>query len=351
MILIIFLICTGFSTKLEIVSNVTNKTTYFTYTFYLNNTDSNTISFEKPKGSTIENAYYFNSTNKTPIFYTSAGDFFILKVDNPNYNMIKVKFKNENISKNINENNIYSQYLNFNINIEEINYTLILNNFFGVIENIYPRNYKIIENQSKIVWTIKDPKKDELILINFKKINNLNNSEIINKKKNTNVIVINKNWWNEFYILSLSSLIILVLLIYIIINKRKNKKIEEGEKEDNSFIKFKIFKKGNQKYQKEKNDENIDFENVNLITENYIKKETFEDFIKKYLTENEQRIVKIVKENEGITQSNILNHFPEMTKSNLSKIISKLDSKKILHKVRVGKVSKIYLGDKTKELE
>src|SRR5690606_2024562 len=75
--------------------------------------------------------------------------------------------------------------------------------------------------------------------------------------------------------------------------------------------------------------------------------ETFyKEFIHKYLTENEQEVVSIVKEHPGIQQYDILNYLPSFTKSNLSKIISKLHAKKILNRIKVGKINKIYLGEK-----
>ena len=72
----------------------------------------------------------------------------------------------------------------------------------------------------------------------------------------------------------------------------------------------------------------------------------YEEITSKYLTENEKEIVEIVNTNEGISQNDILNFLPNLTKSNLSKIISKLNSKRILKRIRVGKINKIYLGDK-----
>ena len=77
-----------------------------------------------------------------------------------------------------------------------------------------------------------------------------------------------------------------------------------------------------------------------------INEEEYKEVMDRFLTDNEKLVVSCIRDNEGISQYDILNFLPKLTKSNLSKIISKLDNKKILKRIRVGKVNKIYLGNR-----
>lgn len=87
--------------------------------------------------------------------------------------------------------------------------------------------------------------------------------------------------------------------------------------------------------------------NLNVESDAY---EKIEEYIVKYLTLNEQDVIRVIQKNEGIRQQEILDILPIMTKSTLSKIITKLEGKKILERVRVGKINKLYLGEILKEL-
>ncbi len=65
----------------------------------------------------------------------------------------------------------------------------------------------------------------------------------------------------------------------------------------------------------------------------------------KILNERERRVVEEVIKKEGIKQSELLDKLG-YTKASLSKILSKLESRGLIKKKKIGKVNKLYLGDK-----
>jgi hypothetical protein len=101
-------------------------------------------------------------------------------------------------------------------------------------------------------------------------------------------------------------------------------------------------------------DDRVSSEDIEILTEeghddkidSKINEVEYREVMARFLTDNEKLVVSCIRENEGISQFDILNFLPKLTKSNLSKIISKLDNKKILKRIRVGKVNKIYLGSR-----
>ena len=151
-----------------------------------------------------------------------------------------------------------------------------------------------------------------------------------------------------FWIIGILVIIILITLIYVFILRKKHKKTVESAKKEIAKTKRKNNAKSKAKEikTKEVSKEVIQQENPKeTIVSNY------DEQINKFLTENEKEVVGIIKENQGISQYDILNHLPHLTKSNLSKIISKLNSRKFLNRIRVGKVNKIHLGERLDESE
>ena len=68
----------------------------------------------------------------------------------------------------------------------------------------------------------------------------------------------------------------------------------------------------------------------------------------KLLNEKEKEIVKLIIESPGITQYKIMEHH-KITKSNLSKIIKKLSFNGIIEKRDIGRINKLYPGEKLKQ--
>ena len=302
--------------------------TYFTYLVNFSNSDSYSyFSIEKPRDSSIIKA--INLNNNRSLFYSSAGDFYIFKTKSTSGNSYLIRFESKVPSNEIKKNNLFKIYLNFNFPVQNLTFFLHLNFNYGSIVDIFPRNY--LMNKKNIEWEIKNPKRDTLVMIDFSSLKQgISSSE----KNNYNSIdkILN-------FIKSLPVIISIILLIFFIIVFYSYKKMvgsfanfkKEISKKQKSHIEGKNTEESN-KEEKQKDEE---------ITE-----ETFDEFLSKYLTENEIEVVLVVKDREGLIQNDILSEVKGLTKSNLSKIITKLDSKQILKRIRVGKVNKIYLGTK-----
>lgn len=340
---LIFLLLLGsnvYSANVEVDSDVYLKETIFKYTIKFSEDESySSFSFEKPKNSIIEHAY---DKNNISLFYSVAGDYFIFKPEHTINETFYISFKTADLSNQIINKNVFSLYVNFNIPVENFQLSLNFVDEMGEIKDIFPRNYQI-GPKGEFVWNLKNLEKDTLFLINFE--------NFINLGENNSITDIVSNWYNDKYFILFVVVIIIVLVLLIIFGKKvlnilyvgKKELIEENSKSNQQNIKIKDETNKNTKILENKTEEgNLKKENPEKIE----KKETYEEFVNKYLTENEREVVGIIKLHEGISQYDILNYLSYMTKSNLSKIISKLHSRKILNRIKVGKVNKIYLGEK-----
>lgn len=320
-----FLINSLFAAEVEIDTQAYIDTTVFTYIFQFNDSEKqSSFSFERPAGSRVVSVIDFDT--KEPIDYSFAGDFMILKPDlEPGGENIVVTLRSEDISTEIREKGTFSIYVNFNFDVSKINHEFILEDDLGSFSEIFPRDFTIEKNK-KITWEINEVGTDTLFLVNF---DNFIGQNSTNDTSNTDFFIV--------LILAFPILLFVLLLIFIKFffnnNKKKEKEIEKNKEKTKEEKKVEI------KQQKQKERE----EKIVLKDDN-----NFDSYIEKYLTENEKEVVKVIRDNEGIQQYDILNHLPTLTKSNLSKIISKLNSKKVLQRIRVGKINKIYLGHKLK---
>jgi len=315
---LISLSCT-FATNVEIEAKIYNSYTLFTYNIDLEDESLNSFSLEKLEDSKVEEA----QGDSGKLSYTTAGDFLIFKVPDRKASKFKLKIKSNLATSQIYNKESFSHYVSFNFPIDNLTFKLILIDNIGEIKEAFPRNF-VVGKEGGIVWTQQNVLDDTLFLVNFK---NVKNSKPAPSSNFSYVVV-----------LLFLPIFLFIILFYIV---KKSHQEENKKKEANKKGKKKVRKKIQEKKEnvvKEKKSENLRGE----------KKETkFEEIVEKYLTENEKEIVKLIKENEGISQYDILNHLPKLTKSNLSKIISKLHSKRILNRIRVGKVNKIYLGERT----
>jgi DNA-binding MarR family transcriptional regulator len=222
--------------------------------------------------------------------------------------------------------------VNFNIPINNLKFTLNLLDNISKINDVFPRNYLIDSENKKIEWNLKNFTDYSLFLVKFDEINNLT-------ENNEN----NKSMFGILITILILSLIIIIIKLLI-----KYKKLELN------FIKNKNIPKENEKLEENVLNLNLSLkeEDKNNIEDNKIDFEKYlNEYAEKYLTENEKEVLFVIKNNEGILQNEILNYLPKLNKSTLSKIISKLETKKVLNKIKVGKVNKIFLGEKFKNLK
>lgn len=294
--------------KVDIDADVFKEYTLFTYKFQFDTEDSyRSFSFEKPKDAKID--YVLNDLEEE-VKYSVAGDYFIFQPEKTDNRTFGVRFSSKTISSSITQEGKFLVYLNFNFPVDNLNLNLNLkDNFVEPIE-IFPRDYSLDDNSYS--WSLTNIESDTLILLDFgsKPLPNTNS-------------LFNKIWIST--LLMFFAVVILLILGYFLLYKNR------GSRKNSNIEKNIEVKDSNEKLEKQKEELN---------------EENFEEFTNKYLTENEKEIVEVVKENDGISQYDILNFLPTISKSNLSKIITKLNSKRILNRIRVGKVNKIYLGEK-----
>ena len=295
------------SAEVKINAKIYSESTIFDY--YINfdeNESYKSFSFEKPRDAKL----IYALESGTNIGYSQSGDYFIFKPEDMNGKNFLIRFVSVSKSEQILNEHLFSVYTNFNFPVENLTFTISLKEDLVDFSEIVPRNYEITKS-GNLVWTVNDVTTDTFFLIKFTDTPT---------SKNTSLQFIEKYWH--------IGLLLLVLFIFIgtaIIFKKRG----YIEKINVEKLKINPFKK------KEKQ-----------IKQEIVNEEKFEELTSKYLTDNEKEVVEVVKNNQGISQYDILNHLPSITKSNLSKIISKLHSRKILSRIKVGKVNKIYLGDK-----
>lgn len=95
-----------------------------------------------------------------------------------------------------------------------------------------------------------------------------------------------------------------------------------------------FFSKSNNKYVKE-------FEE-NLMKE--VQKQAFDDMLK-FLDENERKVLKVIKDEEGISQSS-LRFRTNLSKATVSQILSSFEKKGIVKREVEGKTYSVYLTSK-----
>lgn len=307
--------------NVDIKANVYNEYSLFTYIFHFEGDENyKSFSFEKPKNAKID--YAIDDLGET-VKIGFAGDYFIVEPQgNTENKTYEIRYISSEVSQIIKSQKVFSQYINFNFPVKELSFILTFQDQVGVVEEVFPRYYEQL-NENSIKWNLQDVQSDTLFLINFEK------EDGINSFFSTSQIMYLLGW------IVLIALVLILVFIYIIFIRRK------GVSQETSMPVNKI---ATNKKVKSKKEVKPAINKVVIQTE----EERYQDFLKMYLTENEKDIVNIIRENEGISQYDILNFLPMITKSNLSKIISKLHSKKILSRIRVGKINKIYLGEKIK---
>lgn len=321
-----------FAANVNLSINVGDNETIFNYVIsFKDNENYDSFSLEKPSYS---NMIYVKDDSNDSQLYSVAGDYFIFKSDkklNQNY---YIKFMTKTISKEINQNNRFKTYINFNFPVQNFDLKVNFSQKYNTVDEIFPREYSILKD-GRFEWKQTNLEKDSLFLINFKdkivSTNNSSNSQIVDDTTTAKLI-------DKYMIL-----LIIISFIFLVVFLFGIKKIMNIVSEKNKVVK--VISKDKQVITENLLDNNVK-EEIKVSNEEI--NESFEDFIDKYLTENEKEVILVIVDNEGILQNEILNFIPSMKKSNLSKIITKLHSRRILDRIKVGKVNKIHIGSKLK---
>ena len=354
-----------FSANVDVDVDIYSDYSIFNYKFSFDETESyRSFSFEKPKDASVDSISSKNSDES--VKYSVAGDYFIVNPKSVKNDTFTIQFTSTKSSKNIYDKNSFELYSNFNFLVDELKFNIDLIENVGDIETFFPRDYRLLDDGS-FQWTLNNIDREELFRLEFSSVNTKEDMK-------------NSLFWTDNLIIIvsgvslLSALVILVLMflfsskfrlfnIKISLNNKKNKKENtENNLESKSVIKDKKIPVVSVESTEEVADNNsfdnendkISSEDIEFLTEvghsdkieSKINEEEYREVMARFLTDNEKLVVSCIRENEGISQYDILNFLPKLTKSNLSKIISKLDNKKILKRIRVGKVNKIYLGSR-----
>ncbi len=314
----LILLSAGFSASVNIVADAKPTSTIYTYKFDFGEDRQKSFSFEKPSDAQV---IITSDEFGKFVSYSVAGDFFIIKPEDTQGSVYTITFESKKISQNLASKGSFSNYATFNFDVEKVTFNLKLDPIFGEPQKIFPRDSSVLEDGS-IFWEINSTQEDLLFLVETNLSENLNSES---------------NFTSQTFFL----LILLIPILFFIILFMYIKFSSKKEEEKKTVVKKEDPKKEEREVKEKKTEESPKKEEG--------KKEfDFEGYIKKYLTENEGDVVRVVKKHEGLLQNDILNHEPTLTKSNLSKIISKLHNKHVLNRIKVGKVNKIYLGDALK---
>jgi hypothetical protein len=324
--LLIFSINFVYSADVEVSAYVYSDSTIFNYILKFNENDTvNKFSVEKPKDAQL--SYIVNENG--PIEYDEAGDYYIFKPEAIEDDVFLLKYESKMLSEEIFVTDSFRTYINFNFPVDNLEFNLYLKDDFGEVIDLFPRDFDLKDN--KYTWSLSNVSKESLFVINFKP------EEVMP------VVVKDNNSFNYYLVLGIMiPLLAFIVLIFFVYYKNKNG-LKNFKSDDVMDIEVE-----NGDLESVQKNLNVGKKEVEIKEEGDIDQDSFDEFVSKHLTENEKEVVKLIKEYEGITQHDILNYLPKLTKSNLSKIISKLHSRKILNRIKVGKVNKIHLGDKLK---
>lgn len=328
-----FMLNSIYSTEVEMDIYFEENSAIYEYNFTFSQEDKfSSFSFEKPKDAVLIEAYNQDGEN---IRINKAGDYYIATPsEDVSNSTFFVKFSAVTPLLEIQNSNIFTTYYSFNFEVEKLNIKFTQPQNSQEILKITPRSIKTQENT--IYWEFNEDITEGFILLEFEGNTNLDQSTSL----------------DDYQYVILSFLILLIVFALIVVYNffrrkgNKDSKIKISEVEESLDTQTSIMS------DKEENLEiNVNLNNTSIQESNLDEKKinTIESFVDKYLTDNEKDVVEVVVENEGIAQNEILHHLPSLTKSNLSKIITKLHGKRVLNRIRVGKINKIHLGEKLKE--
>jgi hypothetical protein len=350
-----FMLGTVFSANVEVSVDIYSDYTIFNYEFIFDENESyRSFSFEKPKDAAVDLVSSLNSGDL--VKYSIAGDYFIINPKSIKNETFKIQFKSVSSSNNIYDKNSFELYSNFNFVVDKLIFNIDMVENVGVIETFFPRDNRVLDDGS-FEWILTNVDREELFRLEFSKVHS--KEELKNDRFWTdNLLIIVSG------IVLFSALVVLVLM-FLFSSKFRLFNIKISFNNKNKPVESKVIPKAlkvpsvsveslEAESDTHNNNDKISTDDIEFLTgvnkdlavDSKFNEEEYKEVMDRFLTENEKLVVSCVRENEGISQYDILNFLPKLTKSNLSKIISKLDNKYILKRIRVGKVNKIYLGNR-----
>ena len=298
-----------YSNEIDLVINLDKYKTNYNYNINLVDKNISEFSFEVPKNSKV---IEIRSEKENFLNYLFLDDEIVI-TNNLNSKNIEIEIETQN---GYLDEGKFAYYLDFSFFLNKSLITLKFEEEFiydlRKVE-IYPKDNKI-QNDS-VIFDFENIDREILLFVDIRSL-------IDEIKQNNDNQKLFEPINYLLFLISIPMILFVVLISYILLKKEINK---------NQITLSKKISIRKEKFEKKIKD-----------------KENFESVLNKYLTENEKQIANLIKKHEGITQLDILSFLPKITKSNLSKIISKLHQNKFLTRVRVGKENKIYLGEKLK---
>ncbi len=132
------------------------------------------------------------------------------------------------------------------------------------------------------------------------------------------------------YLIYVILIFIILIAFYFLINKKRKSKVKQNVEMENKKASY---------------DSSI-IDSNNVTTSDKINKEQILKSLN-ILNEKEKKIIEYVLNNEGCLQSDLQKE-TGYSKSNLTKIIHKLEFRALLKKKNIGKINRLYLGEKVK---
>ena len=356
-----------YSDSLRVTTTAADNSLLFKYEFsFPEFSPSSVIAIEKPQDSIFIRATDNFNNSLEPL---TIGDFYRFELPNRDITSFTIEFSSRQTFQDIFNRDEQIFYVNSNIKLEEIFVSFDPVRPFSQIIDIHPRNFEFNVEENRIDVVQSGALEDNLFRIRYESSNDMSIA--------TWIIVL------------LFIPIIFFVVLYISLKvkpSRENKSLDEyinpSQKEENLETpdnkNGKIITTKPHKLEKTHIQINNDNQSspvhdeitYSIETDDKIpvpidekikeiekyksqtkpSNEDLEAYIQKYFTENEQDVIRTISKHEGIVQQEILDHLPIFTKSTLSKIISKLEGKKMIERVRVGKVNKLFLGEELKKL-
>ena len=364
----------SYADSLFVSTNANSQTLEVTYFFnFTQGSPNSIIAIEKPQDAILVRGVDSDNNLIQP---SIIGDFFRFELLTRDIDNFTIIFTSRETFQNIISNSEQVLYVNSNIKLDRIHVDFDTIKNFEQVTEIFPRNYEYNEETNRIIITQIGALEDNMFRIRY-------------ERQESSLV-------STWLIILLIIPIIFFIALYFVLKVKpesKEKKLdefiskEEKEKKDSQNVYLDELKTHSKSKEKEEiiktnpssinvvysledeNNNNLHEENIDDIKltqedKNVTNSESssdknslpstkinkIEEYIQKYLTENEQDIIRVISKQEGIMQQEILDNLPIFTKSTLSKIISKLEGKKIIERVRVGKVNKLFIGSELKKL-
>lgn len=330
----------SFASEVDVTVEFNENKALFSYFFVFDEGDSyNSFSFEKPRDALL---LFAKNTQGEFIRTSVAGDYFIVYPEITSNQTFEIAFESPLTYELIEEENSFSTYFSFNYEVDLLTIETDFSEIQRDISTITPRDYSVI-GENKYSFEFRDVERETFLQVIF------DSDEIVVEDEDSTYL---------YVILSFLILLLVFLAFFmrtylkgLLPKKRTSSDVvlsNEGEVQSQEID---VLVSTNRDEPSSNADVVVSDESVGSVDDveedvEPTKEEQFYAFLDKFLTENEREVVLVVKEKPGIAQNEILHHLPSLTKSNLSKIITKLHGKQILSRIRVGKINKIHLGEK-----